>query len=930
MEVTRIVIAVFLAFALAAPAAANGRLVALGAPFEVRYQRVEVEVSERHAITRVRQQFTNHTANVMEGEYSFQLAPGATVSDFAIWDGDTRVAGVVRRREDARAIYEHFLPLKRDPGLLEQVGPSMFSARVFPIPGQSDKRIEIEYREALPVDDGIACYRYPLGDATPNGPLKEFVLTMDVRDGAEIGSAWSHTPGVAVHHHDAHRVTISYEAVAPAPQDLIVYYTVRAASGLSVAAHRTTSDAGYVALTISPPPDRAPRRARDIVFVVDTSGSMKGEKIEQAKRALTQALTSLEPGDRFDLIHFSTGVEPMSGTLVPLDRASLERAERWTRALVAAGGTNIQDALAAALAVFPDDASAGRARYVVFLTDGQPSVGERDTTRIIEEAARANRARARVFTFGIGDAQGAQWLAALSAQNRGESLAMSAYQDLSTELPRFVRKLTLPLFENAKLEWKGAAVTGVHPRDLPPFYLGRQLTVVGRYPVPGKASVRFTADVDGKPVTLESEVALPREERGSAFIPRLWAQQEVDGLLARPEVPEEEVVRLSVLHRFVTPFTSFIAVPEAEKNVLPPELRKKLDETPQLAVEDPARDSAEPRLPAGMSKAEYHFQLALAWDRSGRPDAARKAFKHVREAVRLDPAYKRRFQESFKESEVYRRIQSIPSEIIEKSENDQLTDAETQKYAEKFRQMLGQPLDRPVTRGGPPRANTSAPRFVDPNRDAGRVQAFRWGFDTAPAHTASAPPPDPLAGRWRDLQRQAIAARDAIARMRARLENMKRLAAGKPAAQLAPWIEAVTVQNAVVPGGARVPLAIRVRHPAGQAPRVRWTAPEGLITDVHGTTAAWIAPMAPGLHTITVELWTPAGERFTRAIEVMVYQPGSITFAPPFLDGRLAELDAALQALRAELKNLTAELDGVLPGLSEARVQELDGMPGLP
>ena len=601
MSGTRLLLAAALAL-LPSLARANGELMVLAmlrppptatpaAPPEappaylaIPHQSVEVEIADHAAVTRVRQQFQNELAGVLEGRYEFRLAPAASVSDFAIWDGDTRVPAVIRRREEARAIYESIVARNRDPGLLEQVAPGLFDAHVFPILPHSEKRIEIEYRELLHAEDGVACYRYPLTAARSDVPTPaDLALTVDLRDGAEITAAWSPVPGVSIHHHDAHHVTATWNA-HQASQDLLLYYTVkRPASGLQLLAHRPDPGRpGYFQLSISPPSTGLPDRAKDVVFVVDTSGSMEGQKIEQARRALTYCLKTLAPDDRFDVLRFSTDVEPLSPRLIPATPGAIASAITWVDRLKAHGDTAIDAALTAALATFRPPADR-RPRYVVFLTDGEPTNGETNPDQIREHVRTVNTSRARLFTFGIDEAEHLPLLAGLADDNRGESISVRATDDLSTLLPLFFSRLTVPLFEDAELTWTGITPTAVHPARLPHFYLGRQLVVLGRYPHAAAATLRLSATVDGRRVTYDQAVTFPDQDVSGAQIPRLWAQQEVDALMDNrdpgrlPTEITEEVVRLSTEHRFATPLTSFIAVPDPERERLPESLRDLLD-----------------------------------------------------------------------------------------------------------------------------------------------------------------------------------------------------------------------------------------------------------------------------------------------------------------------------------------------------------------
>ena len=612
-------------------ACANGRLVVTSGPvaasgggstrpapthdeppgdLEISYQRVEVEIQNHAVVTKVRQQFRNHTQRVLEGEYLYHLPPEASLSGFAIWDGDDRVAGVIRRREDAREVYDHIVRQQRDPGLVEQVGDTLFRAKVFPIPPLADKKIELEYREMLPVESGLAMYRFPLvTDCNPPQQLRELVVTVALRDGSEIGAAWSPMPGVAVHYHNAHHVNASFEGARLTPtQDFQLFYQVRRpANGLRLLAHRTGNDPGYVMLSVSPPDGGLPARAKEVVFVVDTSGSMEGSRLQQAQRALKFCLGTLERQDRLAMVRFSNEVQRLTDALVPCDDDHLLQARQWVDGLAASGGTDLHGALVAALRSFPPVPGGPHLpRYVVLLTDGVPTLGETDPSVIQKAVREANTVGVRIFTFATHEAVDSHLLTCIARENRGEAISVGPGDDMETELPIFFGKLTTPLFENVRLDWGELKVAQVHPRTVPHFYLGRQVTIVGRYTAPGKGRVRLTAKVEGKPVAYELDATLPEQDPENLFIERLWAQREVDFLLAqapREQLHEElqsEVVRLSIAHSFVTPFTSFIAIPEKEKRILPEELRRKLERHEQAQTRPVV-------LPAGSGRFGFRF-----------------------------------------------------------------------------------------------------------------------------------------------------------------------------------------------------------------------------------------------------------------------------------------------------------------------------------
>jgi Ca-activated chloride channel family protein len=584
-----------LALLTAGPAAAQGVILPRPIPPEiprppaltVKRQKVTVRVDSGAARTEVEQVFANPYSRVMEGTYLFPLPEGAAVGNFRMTIDREPVEGRILDREEARRIYEEYVRRTIDPALLEYVGRNAFRARVFPIPAQGEKAIQIGYSQPLAFESGIYEYRYPLGrpSSAPSDGTRlvrgadgqELAITVTIRSPQPLKAIYSPTHDVAVRRIDEHNARVSFEAKAlDGERDFQLFYSVSQKEfGLNLLAHRRGDTPGYFMLMLAPRRE-IPRNAiapKDIVFVFDTSGSMSGAKIDQAKRALRMVLSNLSPHDRFNILRFNSEVEPFRKGLVDATPAALDAARGFVDEIRAVGGTAIDDALATAFETLPTTRLAsgeGRRTMIVFMTDGQPTIGETNPEKIISHIGGLNRNRARLFVFGVGDDVNTLLLDRLARDGAGTVEYVRPNEDLELKVSAFYNKIAHPVLTDLDLDLRGVEVLDLYPRRMPDLFAGSQLLVFGRYRNPGTTSVRLAGRVAGQSKSFTYDLKLPDQERDNAFIPRLWASRKIGALLEeirlRGESAElkEEVIRLSKEHGILTPYTSFL-VEEPER-----------------------------------------------------------------------------------------------------------------------------------------------------------------------------------------------------------------------------------------------------------------------------------------------------------------------------------------------------------------------------
>jgi Ca-activated chloride channel family protein len=540
----------------------------------VSYHRVSVAIEGASAVTRVDQAFLNNRDTDLEASYLFPIPEKAAIGKFALHVNGRRLNGEILDREEARRVYEEIVREMKDPALLEYVGRDLFRARVYPVPAGGRTRIELEYTEIITYDAGMFKYRYPLDtERFSPAPLEEVAIAARISSPVPLKSVYSPSHEVDVSL-VAHEATVGYEARQVTPdRDFILYYTVSERDlGMSLLTFRKNREPGYFLLMLSPG-DLAERTLRkEVIFVVDTSGSMSGQKLEQAAMALRFCVDRLNESDRFNILQFATTPTAYRDSLVLADREGVKGAHRFIDGMVARGGTNINDALLSACAMFgppsgdEEGMGVGGPRMIVFLTDGEPTVGVTGLADIVENVGRLNVSSARLFIFGVGNDVNTHLLDRLSEENRGLSEYVRSHEDIELRVSSFFRKVSEPVLADTRLVFDGVEVSEIYPISLPDIFRGSQLLVLGRYRGAGNSSVVLEGKVQGRETRIIYEGSFSGKSLEYGFIPRLWATRKIGYLMGeirlngeRPELVDE-IVLLSKEYGVMTPYTSYLVL----------------------------------------------------------------------------------------------------------------------------------------------------------------------------------------------------------------------------------------------------------------------------------------------------------------------------------------------------------------------------------
>src|SRR5438094_3630930 len=486
---------------------------------------VQVSISGRVARVTVGEWFRNNGPTLNEGMYHFPLPGEAVFSSYSLWQGDQELRGEAMDATQARSIYEAIVRQKRDPALIELAGQGLIRARVFPIAPGETRKITLKYTQLLDRAGDAWRFRYLVDRNRPNAP-RNFRLEVD--SAPRSGDPYSPTHQVQVTRRD-NRLEVTLADGAVGGDFELLLPLARGLVGLSLMPHHPVGEDGYFMLLLAPgaAADAAALR-RDVVAVVDVSGSMAGEKIQQAKSALIQLLGSLRQGDRFRLVAFSGGVRRYAQGWTSVTTDARHDAESWIRSLDAEGGTNIAGALTEAFAESPAEQSLG---VVVFLTDGQASTGETDPERIVDRAEQG-RGRFRVFSFGVGDDVNTYLLDRLTERARGTTEYIRPGENIERAVGALAAKVASPVLTDVTISaGSGIELYDVQPGSLPDLFAGDEMGVLGSYRGVGSGewSVTVQGRRNGRQEEFRTTVA-ERENDNARYIEQLWAARKAGAL----------------------------------------------------------------------------------------------------------------------------------------------------------------------------------------------------------------------------------------------------------------------------------------------------------------------------------------------------------------------------------------------------------------
>jgi Ca-activated chloride channel family protein len=539
-------------------------------PLAVKYLRVDTSIIDQAATTRVTQEFQNATPSDLECTFVFPVPKGAAIRDFAMWVGGKRVQGELLEKDRAREVYEQIVRRARDPGLLEYLDGSVLRMRIYPVPAKGTQKVEVEYTELVPMDEGLAEYRFPMrvGDKASR-TLEDLTLAVRIRSKVPIKSVYSPTHDLGVTRPSDHEAVAGTEMKAAAlDRDFHLFYTVGEQDvGLNLMTWRPDPrQPGMFLALVSPRSEGEDRRRvpRDVAFVLDTSGSMKEEaKILQARAALAFCIDKLARDDRFAILPFSTAVQAFADGWTEASDRNRKKAREWIDALEAGGGTNLSDALERVFALGFDEK---RPAMILLLTDGRPTVNTTDLEALAKIVKEHNRRNLRIFTFGVGDDVNTHLLDRMTEDTGGVPEYVRQGEAIDGKVTRLFAKMSHPVLTDLAIEIPGVRVTEMYPQRLPDLFRGAQVVIAGAYTGAGDSIIRLTGRTADKRETFTYEGTFPEKTTERPFVGSIFAHRKIGFLLDQIRLHGEskelrdEVVRLSLAHGIETPYTSYLVL----------------------------------------------------------------------------------------------------------------------------------------------------------------------------------------------------------------------------------------------------------------------------------------------------------------------------------------------------------------------------------
>jgi Ca-activated chloride channel family protein len=572
-------------------------------PLRTRRHHATITVEGRTATVAVEAVFHNPNPETLEGTYFFPLPADVAVREFTMTVNGHELKGELLDAERARGVYEDIVRQMKDPALLEYVGMQMLKCRVYPIGPDSDVTVRLTYAHLVPIDGGLHRLEYPLGSARPAGEgttVDEVVVTTTLHAERPLATVYSPSHPVDVNREEGRTALAGYEAKDVRPeQDLLLYWstTDEAVGADLLTVPGTGGESGTFLLAVTPSQEamEAPAMPKDIVFVLDKSGSMREDgKMGQARNALKHCLKSLAPEDRFGIVLFSTATDRFASELKKATEENVEAAVAWVDAIEAGGGTAIDMALRSALGLLEADGAG--LPMCLFLTDGLPTVGLQNPEQILNQAKQANEADSRLFVFGVGYDVNVKLLDRLAEEGRGVREYVQPEENIEEKVSALYGKIDSPVLADVSVNYDGARVRETYPQRVPDLFRGGQVTILGRYDGTGGGTVTLAGRIGKEERSFTYDVGWG-ERRGPAFLPALWARRKVGYLLDQIRLHGEnaelvdEVRRLGKRYGIVTPYTSYLIVEEGMS--LSGRERREADETVRSLREAAARDFAE-------------------------------------------------------------------------------------------------------------------------------------------------------------------------------------------------------------------------------------------------------------------------------------------------------------------------------------------------
>lgn len=542
-----------------------------------RIDSLDIQASIRNGVVQVtvNQAFHNSSGVQSEASAIFPLPYDVAVSNMTYLVDGKEIPGKLLSADEARRIYENYVRRSRDPALVQWIGTGMLKTNVFPIPAGATRTVTIQYSQIAPYRDGQIDLKLPLGAAGfTTESIGKVKLSIRVTSDKPLGNIYSPTHTVNIQRSPNADTNVSMELTNYIPMSdfrLLIEDRKGDVSASLLSYRPKENEDGYFLLMIHPdfPVRKEDSISKNIVLVLDKSGSMRGEKMEQARNALLYVLKNLSSNDQFGLIVYDGQVQSFRETLVPADEKNRESAMAFVKQLEAAGSTNIDLALETAFRTIKDN---NNPSYIVFLTDGEPTVGERDPRQIVSHATTANKNRARVLSFGVGPDVNSRLLDQLSRDCFGQTFLVAPQENIEEAVSKLYSRIGQIALADVRwqaLQNDGSVFDGfrqVYPAKIQDLFSGDQITLLGRYQKDFQGKLQIEGKLGQEAMKFEQTVKLENSTgSGHSYIAALWATRRVAAIIDEIDLEGSreplvrELIELSQRYGIITPYTAFLA-----------------------------------------------------------------------------------------------------------------------------------------------------------------------------------------------------------------------------------------------------------------------------------------------------------------------------------------------------------------------------------
>jgi len=556
-------------------------------PVQITGVTAEVRILQQIATTTMDVALANPTNRTQESEMLIPVPEGAVVRSLTFDGSSKEPTAKLLPKAEAQSIYRSIVAKLRDPALLEFASYSVIRSSVFPISAGGKQRVRITYEHVVKADGNRIDYVLPRSESFEASAIP-WTISLRITASSPISGVYSPTHQVTVEYSGNQQAivkTAGKQQLEPGPFRLSYLANSDSVTASLLAYPDARVGGGYFLLLAGVPAGMQRQESamkREVTLVLDRSGSMKGEKIEQARDAALQVLEGLEEGEAFNIFDYSDSVAKFSEKPVIKDAKILGQARSYIKRIKAVGGTNIHDALVEAMRQPP---TANMLPLTIFLTDGQPTVGETNEARIRKSVVETNLHKRRIFSFGVGYDLNAPLLTSISSATRATPTFVFPNENVEVKVSDVFKRLSGPVLAEpqiATVDGAGAvttrAVRDLLPNELNDLFEGDQLVILGQYQTDEPLHFRLSGNYLGTPRTFDLKFDLSKATTRNSFVPRLWASRKIARLV---EIITEAGAEITTAH-----FSNTIAYnTAATKSLNDPKLKELVDEIIRLSTE---------------------------------------------------------------------------------------------------------------------------------------------------------------------------------------------------------------------------------------------------------------------------------------------------------------------------------------------------------